>query len=249
MQEVLSKIERVCFECGSTTTRLKRNKKKDGTYSYHPQWYRKYKHQEIARGSKYGWICQHCYDDIKNPQYYMLNKGRILKSSTEYYNKNKLKVLEYHKDYYQLNKTEIGIKQKLITERNKEGVKETHHIWYWENKERQLSQNSYLRYDIRWRLFMILADGRPIRCVHCAYDTDIRALQIDHINGGGMNEIKHFGGNTPMFRYYINHPEEAKQKLQILCANCNRIKVYTNKEVYGEARLMLNINPEIVDIR
>ena len=67
------------------------------------------------------------------------------------------------------------------------------------------------------------------RCVTCGF-SDERALQIDHINGGGKKEIQ----KTTTYsrhKWIINNPDEAKKKYQILCANCNWIKRYENKEV------------------
>jgi hypothetical protein len=70
-----------------------------------------------------------------------------------------------------------------------------------------------------------------IKLLAMGYDTDIRALQFDHINGRGRHEQKKvFPNHEMMCRYYAEHPDEAKTKLQILCANCNCIKVYTNNE-------------------
>jgi hypothetical protein len=55
--------------------------------------------------------------------------------------------------------------------------------------------------------------------------TDIRALRFDSINGYVTQDAKEKGGAIAMLLYYTSHPEEAKLKLQILCANCYRIKV------------------------
>ncbi len=67
------------------------------------------------------------------------------------------------------------------------------------------------------------------KCVICGFK-DIRALQIDHIKGGGAKEQKNMNGNSGMYRYYKNNPDKAKKKLQILCANCNWIKKHSNNE-------------------
>lgn len=67
------------------------------------------------------------------------------------------------------------------------------------------------------------------RICKCGYH-DVRALQIDHINGQGrQDEIKHKGRYT-LYNYYLKHTAEAKQKLQVLCANCNWIKRYERAE-------------------
>jgi hypothetical protein len=65
----------------------------------------------------------------------------------------------------------------------------------------------------------------PNRC------SDIRCLQLDHINGGGLNERKtRFRTTTVMIAYYLKHPDEARDNIQILCANCNHIKKHMNRE-------------------
>ena len=61
--------------------------------------------------------------------------------------------------------------------------------------------------------------------------TDMRCLQVDHKNGGGLDDRNRFNkSNMTMYRYYLNNPDEAKEKLQILCANCNRIKAVVRLE-------------------
>lgn len=65
------------------------------------------------------------------------------------------------------------------------------------------------------------------QCVICGC-LDVRCLQFDHINGGGCKESRIMGNK--MLKHYINNPEEAKAKLQVLCANCNWIKRYINNE-------------------
>lgn len=67
------------------------------------------------------------------------------------------------------------------------------------------------------------------RCVRCGF-TDIRALQFDHIHGDGFKDKR---GSTRRMLDYILHPDEAREKLQLLCANCNWIKRAENNEVAG----------------
>lgn len=82
------------------------------------------------------------------------------------------------------------------------------------------------RDEIRQNLLDILGN----RCVKCGF-SDTRALQFDHINGGGTIERKKkFRNTTTMSAYYIKHPEEARKNLQVLCANCNWIKRFENNE-------------------
>ncbi len=84
----------------------------------------------------------------------------------------------------------------------------------------------------RGRLFNLLGGHK---CAKCGFD-DFRVLQLDHINGKGGIEIKIYGGTNPMISYYLKHKEEAKEKLQVLCANCNWIKRYEESEYFKSAK-------------
>ena len=66
------------------------------------------------------------------------------------------------------------------------------------------------------------------KCVICGYE-DVRALQFDHIDGGGNRHRKN-GSLRAYYKYYANRPELARQTFQVLCANCNWIKKSENKE-------------------
>ena len=99
-----------------------------------------------------------------------------------------------------------------------------------ENKEklriyrREWQRNK--RYMMKQKLFEILGGKK---CVKCGF-TDERALQFDHINGGGYSERKSYLSNyTGMILLYYRDPN-IKNKLQVLCANCNWIKRHENKE-------------------
>jgi 5-methylcytosine-specific restriction endonuclease McrA len=65
------------------------------------------------------------------------------------------------------------------------------------------------------------------KCARCGYD-DWRALQIDHINGGGHAERKNSGGSESYYRRILKG--EKSGKYQLLCANCNWIKRYERGE-------------------
>lgn len=65
-----------------------------------------------------------------------------------------------------------------------------------------------------------------IECVRCGFN-DIRALQIDHVNGGGRQEHIKLG-SYGVYRQIVNG---RTKDFQVLCANCNWIKRYENQEV------------------
>lgn len=73
-----------------------------------------------------------------------------------------------------------------------------------------------------------LAGGK---CKRCGF-TDWRALQFDHINGGGTKARgtrpwdSRFSTYGLFLQYAATHPTE----FQILCANCNWIKRYEKGE-------------------
>jgi len=67
------------------------------------------------------------------------------------------------------------------------------------------------------------------KCFICSF-SDNRALQVDHVNGGGtkLNRLKSWS-----IRYLGILNGTTDIKYQVLCANCNWIKRYTSKEVGG----------------
>jgi hypothetical protein len=63
--------------------------------------------------------------------------------------------------------------------------------------------------------------------VRCGYDKDIRALQIDHINSDGAEHRKSI--KSSYGKYYKAVAMEP-ERYQILCANCNTIKMTESHE-------------------
>jgi hypothetical protein len=64
---------------------------------------------------------------------------------------------------------------------------------------------------------VINAYGGPL-CVGCG-ESDIRILQIDHINGGGHKHSKEIGGRGKMYKWLKDngYPEG----FRVLCPSCN----------------------------
>lgn len=62
------------------------------------------------------------------------------------------------------------------------------------------------------------------KCIKCGFD-DWRALQVDHVNGGGSKELKENGQRSAYKKAASGDPN-----YQLLCANCNWIKRYENNE-------------------
>lgn len=73
---------------------------------------------------------------------------------------------------------------------------------------------------LKVQAYHILGD----KCIRCGF-SDIRALQIDHINGGGCKELKKLT-SPGVYRKVIKYATG----YQLLCANCNWIKRFENHE-------------------
>ena len=63
-------------------------------------------------------------------------------------------------------------------------------------------------------------------CVICGF-SDYRALQIDHIDGGGSQDRKNIGNRNLFLREVL---KDNNNKYQLLCANCNWIKRFEQNE-------------------
>lgn len=75
---------------------------------------------------------------------------------------------------------------------------------------------------------IMLLDLLGMKCSKCGF-SDVRALQIDHINGNGHKERLSIHG-IKFYRYYLKNIDEIKDNIQLLCANCNFIKKLENNE-------------------
>ena len=108
-------------------------------------------------------------------------------------------------------------------------------IWRNNNKERFLAttrnwRRGYLK-KIRLKIFAILGN----QCLRCGFD-DYRALQIDHVNGGGKKDQQKRGKGENYYLRILKDIENGNKDLyQTLCANCNFIKRNERKE-WGEQK-------------
>ena len=66
------------------------------------------------------------------------------------------------------------------------------------------------------------------KCNRCGI-TDIRVLQVDHVNGGGNQERKQLRGSWHLYENILQTLDN--KNYQLLCANCNWIKRYDKREV------------------
>lgn len=128
---------------------------------------------------------------------------------------NKRNRTVYMRDYYQRT-------------RNKRlAYNKVYGAWY-EKTPRIKQRRAELR-DLR-RDFIFNTLGKV--CVRCGF-IDRRALQMDHIHG--RNGEKRLGNIDNRYRFVRKFPDKAKEIYQILCANCNFIKMSENHE-YRKAK-------------
>jgi hypothetical protein len=92
---------------------------------------------------------------------------------------------------------------------------------YYENNKETVGEKR-LAYRQAYRLRVIEHLGG--KCKDCGF-TDIRALQIDHVDGGGIKDRAGL-----MYGFWKKVLSDTSGKYQLLCANCNAIKRIVNKE-------------------
>lgn len=111
------------------------------------------------------------------------------------------------------------------------GIKSTSHVHY---HLKRLGQKQGRKYPeifstdmkaVRHEIIRLLGG----RCARCGYE-DIRALQIDHIGGGGTRERIAKNQRGMYVKMYVEVSQGRTGEYQVLCANCNWIKRYVNGE-------------------
>lgn len=135
------------------------------------------------------------------------------------------KQAEYNKN----NKERMSEWQKQYNEDNKERISEYNKAYALAHKETKRANDkrthALRRQSNREKLLTLLGH----KCVRCGF-TDVRALQVDHINGGGNQERK---ACKSLDEYYQKIIECGGIGYQILCANCNQIKRHEKQEFAG----------------
>jgi hypothetical protein len=165
-------------------------------------------------------LCKHCNKMIasldshygncrKNPE----NKERFRLERIDYEKPYKEKIKSqkssvWHK-YYPKNSKRLIEKNAKIFQKNKDDIYIKRNIR--RNKNYFQTRNS----------LMGILGG--VICKQCKFK-DHRALDIEHIYDTGHLDDKRFYDDRQRNSYYIKHPLEAIENLQIFCSNCNQSK-------------------------
>lgn len=138
--------------------------------------------------------------------------------------------MKYTKDrwaeYREQHRESLREKSREYYLKNKEKRKAYIKAWRQINLELQRYKSSENNKKRRLIILAILGS----KCTVCGFD-DWRALQIDHVHGGGSVKRKTMPHATSL-TYWKKELEENADAYQILCANCNWIKRYEKNELY-----------------
>lgn len=78
---------------------------------------------------------------------------------------------------------------------------------------------------VRYEIMLGLGGAQ---CKHCGID-NFNVLDIDHIFGNGKEMPLTKSG---VRLYYLENPDIAYEELQVLCANCHRIKTLESGDIW-----------------
>ena len=131
-----------------------------------------------------------------------------------------LKYREKNREKLRLKNIEYRKKNKEFIARRGKEIRETNPVKHYTNVKTR-----------RDRIRKELIDFLGGSCRNCGYE-NILALQVDHIFSDAKKDRQRFKNDLyVMYFYYLSHPKEAKERVQVLCANCNRLKVYSHNEM------------------
>jgi hypothetical protein len=197
--------------------------------------------KKFTRIEKYNMLCSKCgsktsLNKIGNPIWYHRDNGDPLCRSC--WDKERYWTdLEYAKaratSYRQRSRTKILDNQADYREKNRGILNQKRLNYYYEHREEEIKKrilrnrkSGQIAKIIRYELVELLGG----KCVICGYDKDKRALCLDHINSGGGKDRLEFTSPTKYYRHYFLNLDIAKTTLQVLCSNCNVIKIHEKGE-------------------
>ena len=164
----------------------------------------------------------------RDRDYYQKHKEKIKLNVQEWYKSNLDRKKHYDAIYYQNNKQWKDRQNNEYALSHPEDILKTKRRSYVKlNRESINKRRRSLVLEYRKQIIERL--GGYV-CQRCKYNQDKRAIELDHVNNDGYKERKNRTGSYMFYLYYYSNPDIAQTRLQILCANCNRIKKYERLE-------------------
>jgi len=154
---------------------------------------------------------------------YLCQSNKTYKKCWYKYNSGYICLNCYQQNRYRINPVLKILQSKIYQQNNREKQNSYVRKSYLKNRDirnERLSGNHNIHRK-RYRILLLELLGN--KCIRCGF-SDSRALQFDHINDDGYLDRKLLKNAQGILLYYYKHQEEAKNKLQIMCANCNWIK-------------------------
>jgi len=155
---------------------------------------------------------------LYDKNYRETHQEQTKKYQKTYRKKHKGKMRKYLVDYYMKNKDTLSKKDRKN---------------YIKNRDSSLSRAKVIHQKIRTEIIDLLGGkcSNP-NCAVIGGMTDIRCLQIDHVNGGGNKEAKRFSAGSIYYKHILEAIKNGSKNYQLLCANCNWIKRCENREYF-----------------
>jgi len=162
---------------------------------------------------------------VKNPKEYYANwrekhKSQIKLASKKYYEKIKANPI---------TREEAKRKAKKYRVDNIEKDREKVRRYYYSHHEAMKTRSKPRQDAIKLKVLTHYGNGKTA-CIRCGFD-DLRALSLDHINGGGYQHRKQVGSGIHLYNWIIKN--EFPEGFQTLCMNCQFIKRAVEKECTG----------------
>lgn len=135
---------------------------------------------------------------------------------------------EYMRNYHLRHREEINLRHRKYYLDHREDYQE----WEKKNREKRRNQENERHSKIRFQIIQLLG-GKCVNpnCLIIGGCPDWRCLHIDHVNGGGNKERRKFKNSYQYYIYVLEQIKSGSKDYQLLCANCNWIKRYKEKEL------------------
>ena len=134
----------------------------------------------------------------------------------EWKSKNKVKVLGYAKKY---------------REKDPMNYRKRHREWRRKNASKINASWRQRKQDLRIQTIKLLGGkcSNPA-CPIPQRECDLRALQIDHVHGGGNKHLQHFQFDAwTYYKSILEEIQKGSKDYQVLCVYCNWMKRYQDQ--------------------